>query len=93
MLKILIRFQNPLEEFKRTFLAANMGLQPPPQEQTLISLNGTILHSDAKSTSSASTDVSGEDKKTERDRALAKFWVEQGGNDELLSNDVFKVCF
>ena len=68
-----IEFQNPLEEFKRTFLASNMGLQPPPQEQTIINLNGTILHSsDAKSTSSASTDVSGDDKKSERDRALAR---------------------
>ncbi|KIH60061.1 hypothetical protein ANCDUO_09695 [Ancylostoma duodenale] len=66
--------QNAFDEIRRAadnMLAANMGLAPPPQEQTIVNLNGSIVTSETQSTSSASTDESDE-KKVDRDMALAK---------------------
>ncbi|EPB79823.1 hypothetical protein ANCCEY_01034 [Ancylostoma ceylanicum] len=65
--------QNAFDEIRRAadnMLAANMGLAPPPQEQTIVNLNGSIVTSETQSTSSVSTDESDE-KKVDRDMALA----------------------
>ncbi|RCN37252.1 hypothetical protein ANCCAN_16865 [Ancylostoma caninum] len=84
--------QNAFDEIRRAadnMLAANMGLAPPPQEQTIVNLNGSIVTSETQSTSSASTDESDE-KKVDRDMALAKFWFSEGANNNLLQSELFK---
>ncbi|CAI4228944.1 unnamed protein product [Auanema sp. JU1783] len=84
---------NPFEELRRAaerIVAANMGLQPPPQEFTMVNLNGSIVQPEEKpSPTNSSTDIC-DDKKNDRDRALARFWLDQGGNDDLLTSEIFK---
>ncbi|PIO76999.1 hypothetical protein TELCIR_00911 [Teladorsagia circumcincta] len=65
--------QSAFDEIRRAadnMLAANMGLAPPPQEQTIVNLNGSVVTTETQSTSSASTDDCDE-KKVDRDMALA----------------------
>ncbi|KJH44778.1 hypothetical protein DICVIV_09182 [Dictyocaulus viviparus] len=84
--------QSAFDEIRRAadnMLAANMGLAPPPQEQTIVNLNGSVVTSETQSTSSASTDES-DDKKVDRDMALAKFWFSEGANNNLLQSEQFK---
>ena len=59
----------------------------------LLRILGSVLSLESKSTSSASTDGGSCDdsKKLERDKALAKFWGQQGGSDSLLQCQYFKV--
>ncbi|CAD6188559.1 unnamed protein product [Caenorhabditis auriculariae] len=77
------------EEMRRAaerFMATSMGLAPPPQQTTIVDLNGSILSSESKSTCSAPSDAS-EDRKSERDKALARLWAD---SEELVSNDNFR---
>ncbi|VDL82200.1 unnamed protein product [Nippostrongylus brasiliensis] len=84
--------QSAFDEIRRAadnMLAANMGLAPPPQEQTIVNLNGSVVTTETQSTSSASTDDCDE-KKVDRDMALAKFWFSEGANNNLLQSEHFK---
>ncbi|ETN68452.1 hypothetical protein NECAME_15820, partial [Necator americanus] len=50
---------------------------------------GSVVTSETQSTSSTSTDESDE-KKVDRDMALAKFWFSEGANNNLLQSELFK---